>query len=80
MAYTAEPFFVAALGAGVSLRLQAVQIIELVQGGERTAASYGFEDEEGYTAEPEDLPFSTDSASSSPAPSENEDALAEADF
>ena len=80
VAYTADPFFVAALGAGVSLRLQAVQILELVQGGERTAASYGFEDEEGYTAEPEDSPFSTGSASSSPEPSENGDALAEADF
>lgn len=82
VAYTADPFFVPALGAGVSLRLQAAQIIELVQGGERTAESYGFGEEEGYTAA-EDDPFaaSSESATSpSPAPSENEDALAEADF
>ena len=36
------------IGAGVSLRLEAVQIIKLVQPTERTAASYGFTEEKGY--------------------------------
>tara|TARA_R110000772_G_scaffold194552_3_gene305296 strand:+ start:715 stop:1323 length:609 start_codon:yes stop_codon:yes gene_type:complete len=41
------PYFVGAVGAGVSLRLKAVQIIELVTGG-NNADSYGFESTEGY--------------------------------
>jgi len=37
------PYFVPANGmAGVSLKLQAVQIVDLVQGGQRTAEDYGF--------------------------------------
>ena len=35
------------IGAGVSLRLRAVQIINLVEGG-RSASGYGFEEQEGY--------------------------------
>jgi len=37
--------------AGVSLRLKAVQILELTKG--RTAKDYGFSEEEGYTGEEE---------------------------
>ena len=50
VAYTLSPFCTAALGAGVSIRLLGVQIIELVSGNARDAASLGFEKEEsGYT-------------------------------
>lgn len=48
VAYTAEPFYVPALGAGVTLRLQAVQVLKLVSGGQREAKDYGFGEEEGY--------------------------------
>ena len=46
------PYYVGAVGAGVSLRLKAVQIIELVKGG-GNADSYGFEATEGYEASSE---------------------------
>ncbi|MCO5735948.1 hypothetical protein [Stenotrophomonas maltophilia] len=36
---------------GVSIRLEAVQVIELVSGGGRSASAYGFGAEEGYTGE-----------------------------
>jgi hypothetical protein len=45
------PYYVAAVGAGVSMRLKAVQIIELkTGGGGADAANYGFEATEGFTA------------------------------
>lgn len=44
------PFYVAAVGAGVSLRLKAVQIINLVEGGGASASNYGFDSTEGYVA------------------------------
>ena len=34
--------------AGLSLRLLAVQVIDLVSGGQRTASAYGFGEEDGY--------------------------------
>ena len=40
--------------AGLSLKLQAVQIIDLVSGGQRTAAGHGFGEEDGYSYEPSD--------------------------
>lgn len=43
--------FYTTVGAGVSLRLNAVQIIELVEWTGGTASSYGFEEEEGFTSE-----------------------------
>lgn len=36
---------------GVTLRLEAVQVIELVSGGGRSASAYGFGAEDGYSAE-----------------------------
>jgi hypothetical protein len=49
-------YFIPATGAaGVSLRLQAVRIIDLVSGGQRDAKAYGFdEEEEGYEYSPAD--------------------------
>ena len=45
--------FATGLGAGVSLRLQAVQVRELVEFGSRSAEQYGFEtDGSGFVASP----------------------------
>ena len=49
VAFQTIPYFVGAVGAGVSLRLKAVQIIELVTGG-KDASSFGFTEEEGFEA------------------------------
>lgn len=56
VAFTASPYFIPGTGAaGLKLNLDAVQIIELRQGGGRSAADYGFGKEDGYThSEPED--------------------------
>lgn len=43
-----SPFYTPALGAGVSLKLKAVQVLELVEFGGNAAA--GFDEEEGYEA------------------------------
>lgn len=42
------PFYQAAIGAGISFRLRAVQIIDLVEGG-GSAESFGFGEEDGWT-------------------------------
>jgi hypothetical protein len=47
VAFTAQPFYFAAVGAGVSTKLEAAQIIDLVNGGSRSAEAYGFEAQEG---------------------------------
>jgi hypothetical protein len=48
-----EPgYFIPGTGAaGLTLRLQAVQVIELVSGGQKTASAYGFGEEDGYADE-----------------------------
>ena len=56
----------AAIGAGITLRLRAVQIICLVESG-GTAESFGFDEEEGYAADAETasrlpIPFDGSSA------------------
>lgn len=50
LSYQLYPFYTAGLGAGVSLRLLAAQIIDLKTFGERDAKGYGFGEEEGYEA------------------------------
>ena len=50
VAFNAIPYYTAMAGAGVSLRLKAVQVINLVTGGGGDGASYGFEEEDGYVA------------------------------
>lgn len=51
VAFNAIPYYTAMAGAGVSLRLKAVQVIELVSGGGGSSgASYGFGEEDGYVA------------------------------
>jgi len=47
-----NPFYTQQVGVGVQLRMNAVQVIELVQGGSSTGDSFGFGGEEGgYVAE-----------------------------
>lgn len=49
VSYEVSPYFIAGQGqAGISLRLQAVQILELVSEGSKSASSYGFGEEDGY--------------------------------
>lgn len=50
IAFSARPYFIAGqFAAGLKLGLEAAQIIELKQGGERNADGYGFGQEEGFT-------------------------------
>jgi len=42
------PYYTAMVGAGVSMRLRAVQITKLVEGGNGNAKGYGFGEEEGF--------------------------------
>ena len=52
VSYQVSDYYVAASGeAGLSLKLQAVQILDLKTGGGRDASAYGFEEEEGYSGE-----------------------------
>jgi hypothetical protein len=50
VSFEVSPYFIAGQGqAGISLRLQAVQILELVSEGSKSASSFGFSsDEDGY--------------------------------
>ena len=63
VSYEVVPYYTAIAGAGVSLRLKAVQIIELKEySGGGNAESYGFGEEDGFeTSEEDDTPpFDTD--------------------
>lgn len=52
VAYELVPYYTAIAGAGVSLRLKAVQVIDLVEySGGASADAYGFGEEDGYEAE-----------------------------
>lgn len=70
VAYEIAPYFVQATGAyGVSLRINAVQIIELAQGGGGNGASYGFDEEDGFES----------SGDAQSAPNENAEGGSEGD-
>ena len=59
VSFEACPFFQPALGAGITLRLKAVQVIDLVESG-GSAGSYGFQEEAGGWAAdeaPASVPF-----------------------
>lgn len=75
--FTTNAYFIPATGAvGLSLKLEAAQVIELVSSGSRSASSYGFGEEEGYEFEESDAaPFSDESGStdSSSTDGDNED-------
>ncbi len=50
VAFEASPYFIKGTAAvGVSLRMNAVQVIELVSGQGKDASDYGFGEEEGFT-------------------------------
>lgn len=54
VSFEVVPFYTKMAGAGVTLRLKAVQVLELVTGGSGgSAESYGFGEEEGYEADDE---------------------------
>lgn len=54
VSFEAVPYFISGTGAaGLKLRLQAAQVIELVSGGQRDAGAYGFGAEDGYEASDE---------------------------
>ena len=51
VSYEVVPYYTAIAGAGISLRVRAVQIIELVEyGSGAQAGSFGFGEEDGYEA------------------------------
>lgn len=55
--FEACPFYQPTIGAGITLRLKAVQIIDLVEGG-GSAESFGFGEEDGWAAPQESsVPF-----------------------
>lgn len=59
--------------AGLKLSLEAVQIIDLVQGGDKSAKEHGFGEEEGYSAPTEET-FPTDQEGAvADAKTDNED-------
>jgi hypothetical protein len=63
VSFEVVPYWNAAAGAcGLSLRLQAVQVIDLVSGGGRSAGEYGFGEEEGYAHDPSGEGFSDESS------------------
>lgn len=72
VAYELAPFFMSDKNYGVSLRLSAIQIIDLVEYGGNSAAGFGFEEAEGYKQEDADLPFTS-------SEDENEEAVAPED-
>ena len=52
VAYELIPYYTAIAGAGISLRMKAVQVIDLKEySGGASADAYGFGEEEGYEAE-----------------------------
>ena len=68
VSFTPFMYNVAAVGLGITLRLKAAQILNLVEGGD-SAQSYGFSEEEGFdggstpTAQAEEVPSTTEESS-----------------
>jgi len=57
IAFEISGYFVASIGAGVSLRLKAVQVLNLVEGGSADAEFFGFTEEEGFSIEEDEAGF-----------------------
>lgn len=52
VSYEVVPFFTSLVGAGIALRVRAVQVIDLVEfSGGASAGAFGFGEEDGYEAE-----------------------------
>ena len=63
VAFEAIPYYTALVGAGVTLRLKAVQVLDLKEYSGASASSFGFDEEDGYTGSEdinEDTPEETD--------------------
>lgn len=76
VAYEITQFYTAALGAGVSLRLEAVQVIELKSFANKDAGSFGFGAEDGYDGVDEgasDTGFKDESGEAGGEPKEGSD-------
>ena len=74
VAFEVMPFFNAAqCEAGLSLRLDAVQIIDLVSGGGKSASAYGFGEEEGYEHDNDSFADETDSSAGGSAGGSEDD-------
>lgn len=59
-------YFIPGTGAaGLKLKLAAVQIIDLVSGGQRSASSYGFDEEDGYEYDESDVADETEGENTS---------------
>lgn len=74
LSYLARAYFVSATGAaGITLYLEAAQILKLVAGGAgRDSSDYGFGEEEGYEAEEPTFADETEDSGDS-SPEEHED-------
>lgn len=57
VAYTFIPYFMSKAINGVKLRLEAIQIIDLKEYGDKEAASFGFDKEDGFSAEEQHIQF-----------------------
>ena len=74
VSFEAAPYFISGTGAaGLKLRLNAAQIIELNEGGNKTSEGYGFGEEDGYEASPpNESGFSDESGESSDGDNEKD--------
>lgn len=68
VSYEVVPYYTAMVGAGVALRVKAVQILELVEfSGGASADAYGFGQEDGYEAKAsEDNEFTDETEEATP--------------
>jgi hypothetical protein len=55
VAFQPAPFWTALVGAGITLRLEAVQVVELKTWGDKPADSFGFGAEEGFDSEQDEF-------------------------
>lgn len=63
VAYSIHPYYTATVGAGVTLRLRGVKVIQLAAGGGASADAFGFgEEEDGYEAETFEAPATASEA------------------
>lgn len=74
VSFEARPYWVAGQAmSGISLSLNAVQIISLVSGGGGSAEDHGFGEEDGYEYDPEDAPATEKSSGTDSNGGEEED-------
>lgn len=69
------PFYTAAVGAGISLRLNGVQVLDLVEGGKRSSADLGFVEEDGFEVSEDPATETADDAATGDGETKDEFAL-----